>query len=201
MVRTRNPLFTFVLIGVIVLIGFGFASAHHEPVGTERSDPIFRELNSLKQQIGNVQRRVGAVELGLKATNEVVNNLAGKLANPRQTTVDKLVFGLTSDVVYVTFENARSAQISLAVRAAVKKYMEIGYTVRDVVLMPSNLSDGTEADILNGDRIESMKKEFGKVRMPANWAEKAGLQKDGVVGGVVIVDPPKPKPAAVTTTP
>lgn len=197
MMSSARSLFVFVLIGAVLLIGFGLASAH-EPIGTERSDPYFRELNALKQQLGNVERRVGRVESGLKATNEAVTSLAGKIANPRQTTVDKLVFGQTSDVVYVTFESPRSSQISLAVRAAVKNYMIAKYTIREVVLLSSGLSDNTERDILDADREASMKKEFGKVHMPANWSEQDGLRKDGVVGGLVIVDPPKPKPAAAS---
>lgn len=198
--KNVRSLFVFVVIGALLFIGFGLASAH-EPVGTERSDPYFRELNLLKQKVGNVERRVGGVERGLKATNEAVTSLAGKIGKSRQTTVDKLVFGPEPAVVYVTFENPRSSQISLGSRGAVKEYQKAGYSIRDVVLMPSNLSNDIEAAILDTDREAAMKREFGKVRFPKDWTEKDGLRKDGVVGGLVIVDPPKPKapPAPVLT--
>ena len=91
----------------------------------------------------------------------------------------------------------------MAVRAAVKKYTVAGYTIREVVLLSSGLQDDAERQILDADRVAVAQREFGKARMVATWAEQDGLKKAGVVGGLVIVDPPKPRPAVpiATTTP
>ena len=65
----------FGLLAILVFVGFQLASA---ATGTEGSDPYFRELNALKARLGTVERRVGGVERGLKATNEAVSDLAGR---------------------------------------------------------------------------------------------------------------------------
>ena len=102
----------------------------------------------------------------------------------------------------MTFEGSRSAVITLAVRAAVKKYTVAGYTIREVVLLSSGLQDDAERQILDADRMAVAQKEFGKVWMVTTWAEQEGLKKAGVIGGVVVVDPPKPRQAApIATTP